>query len=90
MTPTLSVDAVHESVIVVPVNALRVSAPGAEGAVVSGQAVVAALRVLRVETLPAASLASTPSVYVVPHVSPVNVYEGVDEVPAAVPLRYVE
>ncbi len=55
MTPTLSVEAVQASVIDVVVNALRVSAVGADGAVVSGQAAVVAERVERAERLPAAS-----------------------------------
>ena len=44
---------------------------GADGAVVSGQAAVAALSVGLVDRLAAASNASTPSVYVVPQVRPV-------------------
>jgi hypothetical protein len=86
----LSVDADHDSVIVVPVNALRVSELGADGAAVSAHAAVAALSVLLVETLPAASAASTPSVYVVPHVRPLKVYDVVAELPAAVPFLKVE
>jgi hypothetical protein len=69
----LSVDAVQLRVIAVCVAELPSSAVGTDGAVVSEQAAVAALSVGRVERFPAASNASTPSVYVVPHPSPVKV-----------------
>ncbi len=62
MTPTLSVDCVQLNVIDDPVAEPPSRAVGVEGAAVSAQAAVAALRVGRVERLPAASKASTPSV----------------------------
>ena len=74
-TPTLSVDGFQLNVIDVVVTAVWVSPAGAVGAVVSVQAEVAAESVARVERFPAASNASTPNVYVVPHASPLKVYE---------------
>jgi len=71
----LSVEAVHVSVIDVVVAALRLSPVGVDGAVESGQALVVPEMVLRVERLPTASNASRPNVYVVPHESPVKVYD---------------
>ena len=71
MTPTLSVEAVHERVAEVAATALVARPVGVEGGVVSAQAVVVTLFVAVPETLPAASKATTPSVYVVPQVSPV-------------------
>ncbi len=84
MTPTLSVEAVQASVIDVAVNALRVSAVGALGAVASGQAAVAAAKLGLVERLLAASNASTARVYVVPQARPVKVYEVAVVLPALV------
>ena len=55
MTPTLSVDAVHDSVTPVPVTALVESPVGVEGGVVSGQALVDAVCVAVPDVLPAAS-----------------------------------
>ena len=49
-----------------------VIAPVELGGVVGVQGEVAVERVAGAERRPAASLASTPSVYVVPHLSPVN------------------
>ena len=67
MTPTSSVDAVHERVATVWPIALVARPVGVEGGVVSGgggggQAVVATFAVAVPETLPAASTAATPSV----------------------------
>ena len=62
MTPTLSVEAVHERVAAVWLTALVARPVGVEGGVVSGQAVVVTLFVAVPETLPAASTAATPSV----------------------------
>ena len=55
---------------------------GAVGAVVSGQAAAEAVRFEVADTLPAASNARTPSVWLVPQVRPVNVNEVVVVVPA--------
>src|SRR4029077_3860897 len=71
VTPTLSVDAVHDSVAVVAVIAEETSPVGAEGAVVSGQAAVETVSVGRVEMFPAASNACTPSTWLAPQLSPV-------------------
>ena len=65
MTPTLSVDAPHETEIDVIVEPVFVSVPGVEGAAVSpppAQALVAAESDVFPERLPAASYASTASV----------------------------
>jgi hypothetical protein len=87
VTPTLSVDAVQENGIVVVVAAPTASPEGAVGADVSGQAAVDAVSVARVETLPAASAACTPTVWLVPQLRPVNVKLVVVTVPAFVPSR---
>ena len=55
MTPTLSVDAVHESVIDVCPIALVASPVGVDGGVVSGQALVLIAVVACADLLPAAS-----------------------------------
>jgi sirohydrochlorin ferrochelatase len=70
----LSVDASHESEIELVVAPLVVRPLGADGLVVSGHAMVALLMTGRAETLPAASNASTPKLYAVPHVKPLNAY----------------
>ncbi len=62
MTPTLSVDAVQESVAEVSVTALVDRPDGVDGGVVSGQSAVATSVEAVPETLPAASTAATPSV----------------------------
>ena len=54
-TPTLSVEAVHESVACVCATPLVASPVGALGAVVSGQALVVTEVVAVAETFPAAS-----------------------------------
>jgi hypothetical protein len=59
MTPTLSVDAVQPSVMLVCVTLDVVSAVGAVGFVVSGQADVVPEMIELGDVLPAASLAST-------------------------------
>jgi hypothetical protein len=87
VTPTLSVDAVHDNgivVVVVPVDARLV---GAEGAVVSGHAAAEAVRFEVADTLPAASNARTPSVWLVPQARPVNVNDVDVVVPALTPSR---
>ena len=73
--------------VVTPVVA---SAEGAVGAVVSGQADVDAVAVARADTLPAASNACTPSVWLVPHDRPVNVNAVVVVAPALTPSRKTE
>ena len=69
----MSLDASHANVSEVAAAADVVSPGGADGRVAS-QALVAAVRLARAETFPAASNASTANVYDVPHVSPPNVY----------------
>ena len=85
----MSEEAVQESVIEVVVAALRVSALGALGALVSGHALVEAEIELRGDRFPAASNASTPNVYVVPHANPLNTDDNDDVVATAVPFRNV-
>ena len=51
------------------------------------QAVVELVRLARAERFPAASVASTPNEYVVPHASPVMLKLTLADVPAAAPLR---
>jgi hypothetical protein len=75
VTPTLSVEAVQPNVIEVAVALLTTNPDGADGATVSGHALVDAEIELRGDRFPAASNASTPNVYVVPHAKPLNVYE---------------
>ena len=61
---------------------------GIEGACVSpGHAVVAASTEERAEWLPAASYASTPSVYVVPHARLPKLYPVLVVEPTLVPFR---
>ena len=86
----MSVDALQPSVIELVVAAVAASPAGTVGACVSagaGQALVEAVMLDLAERLPAASYASTASVYAVPHVSPVN--DAVVEVvePVEVPPR---
>ena len=93
MTPTLSVDALHDSESDVWVVELTARPEGAVGACVSpagAHAEVAADSVVRLDVFPAASYAATPSVYVVPQARPVNVVVLVAVVPAATPLRVRE
>jgi len=75
VTPTLSVAAVHPNVIEVAVALLTTNPDGADGATVSGHALVDAEIELRGDRFPAASNDSTPNVYVVPHANPLKVYE---------------
>ena len=75
VTPMLSVEAVQPNVIEVAVTPLTTNPEGAEGATVSGHALVEAEIELRGDLFPAASNASTPNVYVVPHANPLKVYE---------------
>ena len=82
-TPTLSLEAPHESEIDVVVEPVLETDGGAVGAVVSEQPLVDAVAVVRAERLPAASAASTPNAYVVPHVRP----ETVAVVPVTVATR---
>ena len=60
---------------------------GVDGADVSGHAVVVTVVVAVADTLPAASSATTPSVYDVPHSMPVTVKLVDDDVPTCVPER---
>jgi hypothetical protein len=75
----LSVDADHDTeteVVVAPVAARLPGAVGGEVSLVGGgggHALVGELTVACVERLPAASYASTPIAYVVPHTRPVKV-----------------
>ena len=75
VTPTLSEDAVQPSEIEVAVTLITTSPDGADGATASGHALVEAEIELRGDRFPAASNASTPNVYVVPHANPANVYD---------------
>jgi hypothetical protein len=83
----LSVDAVHDAEIDVVVADVLASPVGAVGAVVSGQAAAEAVRLEVADTLPAASNARTPSVWLVPQPRPVNVNDVVVVVPALTPSR---
>jgi hypothetical protein len=65
------------------------SEPGTDGADVSAaHALVDALTETCADRFAAASKASTASVYEVPHVNPVNVYDVPAGLPASVPFRY--
>jgi hypothetical protein len=70
------------------VTALAARPVGTDGAEVSGHAEVDALTVALVERLPAASTASTASVYEVPQVSDVSVELVPDGDATSVLLRY--
>src|SRR4029077_11344615 len=85
VTPTLSVDAVQDSVAPSAVTADDTRPVGADGAVVSGQAAVVTVSVGRVEVLPAASNACTPSTWLAPQERPVNANDVVVVVPALTP-----
>ena len=89
VTPMLSVEAVQPSVIEVAVALLTTKPDGADGATVSGHALVEAEIELRGDRFPAASNASTPNVYVVPHANPLNTDDNDDVVATAVPFRNV-
>jgi hypothetical protein len=88
-TPTLSVEAVHFSEIVLPVVPVTTRAVGVVGGVVSGVAsVVKVTPVLAAETWPAESFARTESVNAVAGVSPLATKLVVVDVPiTVVPLR---
>ena len=62
MTPTLSVDAVHEREIVVVVEPVTVRPVGVESLVASAHAAVEVVSEVLLDLLPAASKASTASV----------------------------
>jgi hypothetical protein len=83
----LSVDAVHDTEIDVVAAVVLARPVGAVGAVVSGQAAAAAVRFEVADTLPAASNARTPNVWLVPQARPVNVNDVVVVVPALTPSR---
>ena len=68
-----SVDAAHDRAMLVPVRVPMTTLVGADGASVSGHAVVVAVTSARGDSFPAASYASTPSGYAVPHARPLNV-----------------
>jgi hypothetical protein len=87
VTPTLSVEAVHEAEIEVVVALVFASPDGADGGVVSGQAAVDELSEVVADTFPAASNARTPSVWLVPHARLANVNDVVVVVPALTPSR---
>jgi hypothetical protein len=89
VTPTLSVEAVHPNVIEDAVAPLTTNPDGADGATVSGHELVDAEIELRGDRFPAASNASTPNVYVVPHARPVNTDDNVVVVATTVPFRKV-
>jgi hypothetical protein len=69
----LSLEAVQLSATLVVVRVPTVNPAGTLGALVSGHALVAAVVVALAERLPAASTASTATVYEVPHTRPLNV-----------------
>jgi hypothetical protein len=85
VTPTLSVEAAHEAGIVVVVAPEATRPVGTEGAVRSGQAAVVTFTVVRVELLPAASNAWTPSTWLAAQLKPVTVNDVVVVVPALTP-----
>jgi hypothetical protein len=89
VTPMLSVEAVQPNVIDVAVTPLTTNPEGADGATMSGHALVEAEIELRGERFPAASNASTPNVYVVPHAKPLKTDDNDDVVATAVPFRNV-
>jgi hypothetical protein len=69
----LSLEAVQPIEMVVVVRVTSATPLGTDGAVVSGQALVEAVTVAFAERLPAASTASTATVYEVPHARPLSV-----------------
>ncbi len=84
----MSLDADHDRPMLVAVTAPTVNPDGAEGGCESTQAEVVATTEAFAERLPAASTASTPSVYDVPQASPEKL-ALVDPVePALEPFRY--
>jgi hypothetical protein len=95
-TPTLSVEAVHETATDVSMTVVRARFDGAVGGVVSATGVgvgvvhglVLTLSVARADRLPAASYASTPSVYLFPHRRPVQVYGDAVDVATSFAPRY--
>jgi hypothetical protein len=89
VTPMLSVEAVQANVIEVAVAEPATSPDGADGATVSGHALVEAEIELRGDRFPAASNASTPNVYVVPQAKPLNTDDNEVVVATAVPFRNV-
>ena len=74
--------------MLVPVTAPTVNPDGTDGAWVSGHAAVVAVTDACGDRFPAASKASTPRAYDVPHVSPENVAFVDDVEPAPEPPRY--
>ena len=86
----MSLDADQERAILVPVTAPTVNPDGTDGGCVSpvGHAAVVAVTDACGDRFPAASKASTPRAYDVPHVSPENVALVDDVEPAPEPSRY--
>jgi hypothetical protein len=84
----LSVEAFQETVMDVWPMPLVDTPVGVDGGVVSGHAAVVPATVVLAERLPAASYASTASVYEVPQASPLRVYAGAVGVAASVPFEY--
>ncbi len=84
----MSLDADHDRPMLVAVTAPTVNPDGLEGGCESTQAGVAATTEACDDRLPAASTASTPSVYDVPQASPENVVLVDPVEPALEPFRY--
>jgi hypothetical protein len=83
----LSDEALQASEMLVPVAAETVTLPGTVGGDVSVHALVRALTVARADRFPAASTASTPSVYELPHERPATVPCVVEDDDTLVPPR---
>ena len=94
MTPTLSVDADHESVTLVEVELETPKFVGWDGGVVSpgggadGHDAVEAVSCACWEVFPAASRAATPTVYAVPHASEPRVDDVEETVATLAPPLY--
>ena len=84
----MSVEAVHESVIELWPTALVLSPVGVEGGAVSAQAAVDVLIDAFALWFPAASKASTETVYVVLHARPVALMLVPVVVPTCAPFTY--
>jgi hypothetical protein len=86
-TPVLSVEGVQRSTTEVSLAATRWIPLGALGAWTSGHAAVAVVVEVRGEWLPAASNASTPTVYPLPHARLPNAYHVLGVEPNVLPSR---
>ena len=89
-TPTLSLDAVHDSVTLVCVTEVAVRPLGFDGGCLSGHAAVDVVIVLRSERIPDFfSTASTANEYRRPQSRPSKVSRSSSLLPTRIPFRYI-